>query len=238
MPLGRQLSPSTRGMIEALHEEGQSLRKIADRFGRSKTAVEQCVKRLASGSSDYETRPGRGKATIAREDNIVKRMAVSDRRKSSSRIDTEVNEQLGKEISGRTVRRRLHQQGIDARRPRKKPELTKRHRPLRLNWAVSHRDCGSEEWKSVLFSDESKVSIGSDGVMYVWRRKDEEFLPECCDRAVQHPISVRVWGSMSWNGVGSLICLDERVDSAAYQRILEDHMLQDADHLIGDEFVF
>ena len=47
-----------------------------------------------------------------------------------------------------------------------------------------------------------------------------------------------VWGSTSWNGVGSLIRLDGRVDSAAYQRILEDHMLQDPDHLIGDDFVF
>ena len=140
MPRGRQLSPRTRGIIEALHEEGQSLRKIADRVGRSKTAVEQCVKRLASGSSNYETRPGRGKATTAREDHIVKRMALSDRRKLFSRIAREVIEQLGKQISGRTVRRRLHEQGIDARRPRKKPDLTERHRRLRLNWAVSHRD--------------------------------------------------------------------------------------------------
>ena len=43
---------------------------------------------------------------------------------------------------------------------------------------------------------------------------------------------------MSWNGVGSLIRLDGRVDSAAYQRILEDHMLQDADHMIGDDLLF
>ena len=90
----------------------------------------------------------------------------------------------------------------------------------------------------MLFSDESNVSTGSDGVLYVWRRKGEEFFPECCDRAVQHPISVMIRGSMSWNGVGSLIRLDGRVDSPAYQRILEDHMLQDADHLIGDDFVF
>ena len=60
------------------------------------------------------------------------------------------------------------------------------------------------------FTDESKVSIGNDGALYVWRRKGEEFLPECCDCTVQHAASVMVWGSMCWHGVGSLVKLEGR----------------------------
>ena len=95
-----------------------------------------------------------------------------------------------------------------------------------------------DDWKSVLFTDESKVSIGNDGALYVWRRKGEEFLPECCDRTVEHAASVMVWGSMCWHGVGSLVKLEGRLDRTAYQQVLEEHMLTDAVALIGDDFVF
>ena len=95
-----------------------------------------------------------------------------------------------------------------------------------------------DDWKSVLFTDESKVSIGNDGALYVWRRKGEEFLPECCDRTVQHAASVMVWESMCWHGLGSLVKLEGRLDSTAYQQVLEEHMLTDAAALIGDDFVF
>ena len=83
-----------------------------------------------------------------------------------------------------------------------------------------------------------KVSIGNDGALYVWRRKGEEFLPECCDRTVQHAASVMVWGSMCWHGLGSLVKLEGCLDSMAYQQVLEEHMLTDAAALIGDDFVF
>ena len=94
-----------------------------------------------------------------------------------------------------------------------------------------------DDWKSVLFTDESKVSIGNDGALYIWRRKGEEFLPKCCDHTVQHAASVMVWGSMCWHGLGSLVQLEGRLDNTAYQQVLEEHLLIDAAALIGDNFV-
>ena len=47
-----------------------------------------------------------------------------------------------------------------------------------------------------------------------------------------------VWGSMCWHGVGSLVKLEGRLDSTAYQQVLEEHMLTYAAALIGDDFVF
>ena len=141
-------------------------------------------------------------------------------------------------MSSRTVRRRLSETGVNARRPRKIPLLTENHWRLRLRWATTHTQWTLDDWKSVLFTDESKVSIGYDGALYVWRRKGEEFLPECCDRTVQHAASVMVWGSMCWHGLGSLVKLEGRLDSTAYQQVLEEHMLTDAAALIGDDFVF
>ena len=141
-------------------------------------------------------------------------------------------------MSSRTVRRRLSETGVNARRPRKILLLTENHRHLRLGWATTHTQWTLDDCKSVLFTDESKVSIGNDGALYVWHRKGEEFLPECCDRTVQHAASVMVWGSMCWHGLGSLVKLEGCLDSTPYQQVLEEHILTDTATLIGDDFVF
>ena len=238
MPRGKQLSPKTRGKIEALHSVGHSVRQIADSVQRSRNSVHQCLTRISHGSCDYGKRPGRGKATTSREDRLLKRMALQSRRAPSRLLSHQLAEETGNHVSGRTVRRRLTEAGVNARRPRKKPQLTERHRRLRLGWAVTHRGWTLDDWKSVLFSDESKVSIGNDGALYFWWRRGEEFLPECCDCTVQHAASVMVWGSMCWHGIGSLVKLEGRLDSIAYQQVLEEHMLADAETMIGEDFVF
>ncbi len=238
MPRGKQLSPKTRGKIEALHSVGHSVRQIAAFVRRSRNSVYQCLQRLSHGSSDYEKRPGRGKATTIREDHRLKRMALQNRRAPSRLLSYQLADETGKQVPSRTVRRRLSEIGVNARRPRKNPLLTETHRRLRLGWATTHTQWTLDDWKSVLFTDESKVSIGNDGALYVWRRKGEKFLPECCDRTVQYAASVMVWGSMCWHGVGSLVKLEGCLDSTAYRQVLEEHMLADAVVLIGDDFVF
>ena len=59
----------------------------------------------------------------------------------------------------------------------------------------------------------AKISIGTDRALHVWRRKGEEYLPQCCDLTVKLSPSVMVWGSMSYYGVGSLVRLEGRIDS-------------------------
>ena len=64
----------------------------------------------------------------------------------------------------------------------------------------------TEIWRrgDLLFSDEAKISFGTNGVLHVWCHKGEEYLLQCCDFTVKHSPSVMVWGSMSYYGVGSL----------------------------------
>ena len=47
-----------------------------------------------------------------------------------------------------------------------------------------------------------------------------------------------VWGSMCYHGVGSLVRLEGRVNANDYQEVLEQYMLNDANSLIGEDFVF
>ena len=165
MPRGKQSSPKTRGKIEALHSVGHSVRQIAAFVRRSRNSVHQCLQRLSHGNSDYEKRSGRGKATTMREDDRLKRMALQNGRAPSRLLSYQLADETGKQVSSRTVRRRLSETGVNARRPRKNPLLTENHRRLRLGWTTTHTQWTLDDWKSVLFTDESKVSIGNYGAL-------------------------------------------------------------------------
>ena len=133
--------------------------------------VQKCVKRWEEGSSDYIKRSGRKRSTSAREDRLLERLALTDRKATTRRLQGRLSAACGKSLSRRTITRRLREKGIWARRPRKKPQLNREHQRCRRAWAVTHRGWTLEDWKRVVFSDEVKISIGSDGCLYVWRRK-------------------------------------------------------------------
>ncbi len=195
------------------------------------------MKRWEEGSSDYIKRSGRKRSTSARKDRLLERLALTDRKATTRRLQGRLSAACGKSLSRRTITRRLREKGICARRPRKKPQLNREHQRCRRAWAVTHRGWTLEDWKRVVFSDEVKISIGSDGCLYVWRRKGEEFSAECCQPVVQHPTSIMLWGCISFQGVGSLHRIRGRLNSEDYQQILGDVMLPDARRLVGEDFI-
>ncbi|KAG0752864.1 hypothetical protein G6F24_013329 [Rhizopus arrhizus] len=59
--------------------------------------------------------------------------------------------------------------GFKARPKRKVPLLSAKHRKARLEWALAHRYWTIDDWRKVIFSDESKINVwGSDGVEFYW----------------------------------------------------------------------
>jgi len=70
------------------------------------------------------------------------------------------------------------------------PFLNPAQRLKRLQWAKEHVSWTSEQWKKVLWSDETQISIfGSDGVRYVRRQTGVDCLPECTTATMKHPLS-------------------------------------------------
>jgi exosome complex RNA-binding protein Rrp4 len=43
----------------------------------------------------------------------------------------------------------------------------------KLHWNVQNN------WSSIIFSDETKIMLGRNGKVYVWRKSDERFRPDC-----------------------------------------------------------
>ena len=134
---------------------------------------------------------------------------------------------INQSLTTRTVRRHLKKAGLKAVVKRKRPFLSKRHQRARLDWAIAHQDWTVEDWKRVVYSDETKINrLGSDGRTYVYKFPGEENLS---DRLVEGTVkfgggSVMVWGCMIWDGVGYACKIDGKMNAELYTQILEEDL--------------
>ncbi len=95
----------------------------------------------------------------------------------------------------------------------------------RVLWAKAHLKWSISKWKSVLWSDESKFdNLVGKHRRRVLRAKEEGDLP-VCQRSVQKPASLMVWGCISAYGMGSLHVLEGTMNAERYIKVLEQHML-------------
>ena len=153
----------------------------------------------STGSTVERSRSGRPRATTRNQDRYLVNSALRDRSLNATILRGMLRRATHTNISVQTVRRRLHEQNLHARRPAVRPRLTQAHRLRRLAWARQHVRWTRQQWASVLFTDESRFTMSfHDGRNRVWRRRGERYE----DATVQEHDrygggSVMVWGGMS-----------------------------------------
>lgn len=239
----KELSPTERARIKALKDAGWTFRRIAEDIGCSVGAVKYTLDRYQE-TGGYETRPGRGcKPKLSKSD--VKYLCLSsirDRRKTATDLQHKLNDTLSdsKKVSRSTISRRLKENGLIGRVAVRKPLLRKQNIKKRLKFALEHRSWTVDDWKKVLWTDESKYEIfGTKRKMYVRRRVGERYLPECIQSTVKHGGgNIMVWGSISAAGPGKIIRINGIMDKKKYHQILIHHGIPSGLRLIGRGFVY
>lgn len=231
-------SPKKRAIAVTLREEGYTLEEVASRIGGGATASgvrKVCLKFKQTGKVVDRASSGRPHISTPREDRNLVRLTLANRRKSSSHLLAE----WGVSASRYTIRRRLQAAGLKLRSIRKKPYLNVMQRQRRIQWAKEHQAWSIEQWKRVLWSDETKISVfQNDGPQHVWRRVGEADAPECTVATTKHPLSVMIWGCMAASGVGRLFVVEKTVNADVYiKNILEGRMLPSARDLFPSQGV-
>ncbi|GFU04448.1 transposable element Tcb2 transposase [Trichonephila clavipes] len=147
---------------------------------------------------------GRVRSTTPAEDRYI--VLSAKRIAHSSTIAQQVANQFlaasGKQISRKTVARRLRRGGLYARRPVVCVPLTRQHRTARLQWCREHHNWTEQDWACVLFSDESRFSLSSDcRRQLIWRESGTAYRPENIQEKDRYPTcSIMVWAGIMING--------------------------------------
>jgi transposase len=236
----KKLTLEQRLTVIVKAKNGQSNKSIAAEMGINLSTVKRIKQKYhKTGSVKDKARSGRPRKTTPREDRVLIRMCLANRQLNASDIRARLCASHKIVLAVRTVRLRLQKVGLSARIALKKPLLTYAHRLRRKAFALAHRDWTVEQWKQVLWSDESKYQLFPTGRVIVRRRTHEKWHPQCIIPTVKFGGgSIMVWGCMSWHGVGQLYRCRGTMNKDQYINVLQNNMIPSSRSLFGRRGVF
>jgi hypothetical protein len=207
--------------------------KIAIKVNRSPSAIYKIVNAKDTNEVTDPPKPiGRPPKLNERDRRPIVRYTNANRRATLS----EISLNCAIKVSISTVRRALHDEGLNNRIARMKPHLLPRHIVNRRLFALEHLSWTMEEWKNVIWTDESTFELGENSrVVRVWRRVDEEYNTACTGSTFKSGrVSVMVWGAIALGKKSKLVILDrsKRTATDFVDQVYEGSLLAFLDEFI------
>jgi len=150
----RDLSPTRIGQIAGmLKAKNMSQYQIAKFLNVSRSSVKHIKKKIDLGEDLKVKRKGacgRPRITSERTDRKIRDICIQNRKMAMNLLEKQVFE-AGIQVSERTIRRRLAEAGLVARRPpARKPTLTPAMITKRYRWAQKYKNFTKDDWKKVI----------------------------------------------------------------------------------------
>ena len=90
------------------------------------------------------------------------------------------------------IQHRLKEKGLIWKKKCKKPYVSEKNRKARLAFAREHAGWSLDQWKRVVWSDESPFPLLNQSHQYVWRTKDDNLTSRSMQATVKHQKSINV----------------------------------------------
>lgn len=241
MGKNKSCDSKTRELILKLFDQKMSYSEIANVIKCSKTMVFNAIHHFRKHSTPKNVpRKRKPRKTTEKEDKMIVRESKKFPHKSARQVSVAVFGENGCGPSVDTVKRRLREAGLFGRVCRKTPLVSKRNRKRRMEFARKYRHWTLQDWKKVLFTDETKINrVWSDGRSYVRRPVRAEFNPRYTRPTLKHGGgNIMVWGGMSWRGVGPIAKIEGRMDRFQYTDILQSYLIPYADENLPVNWIF
>ncbi|GFX48621.1 transposable element Tcb2 transposase [Trichonephila clavipes] len=133
--------------VKADWNPGKHNSSVADAVGVARRVVARLWNRFQE-TGNVRRRPGAGRprATTSTDDRYIQLTARRNRTENATQLQRQLLLATGRRVSSQTVRNRLHEGGLYARRSMVCIPLTPRHRAARRRWAAEHRDWEQHDW--------------------------------------------------------------------------------------------
>ncbi len=231
----RSISSIKRSSVISLLQQGYSLRQIESRTGVGKSTIGRIKKEEEVDEEDKENNKGGRPSKLSDHDkrSIIRQIATGQLDNAVEATQF-INPTLSDPVTAETVRNVLKNNNFQSVVKKKCPLLKRAHRQEHLKFARYHENWTVEDWKRILWSDETKINrIGSDGRTYTWKMKGEPLSDRITTPTVKHGggNNLMVWGSMAWGGVGVLSEVQGIMNADQYCDILDGGVVESFEKL-------
>ena len=193
-------------------------KEIAEAVGITQSGVSKILKSVeqrGTTATAFDNCGGHNKTFDDRALRHMRQVVVKNPRATAE----EVRNQLGEEVQGvsvRTVRRALVEAGCRAIRPKTKPLLTSQHKAKRYQWARDHQSWTLEQWRRVLWSDETFICLTDGAANFVRVVEGHPLTKDHFNLTVKHPIKVMIWACFSYHGPGRAHVIEGSMNTESY----------------------
>lgn len=221
----KPLSASTKHNIQSQLLQGKSVRQIHQELNVSIGSISKIRAGVINDTKENIPRSKVGRpAKIAKRTHYIMAIKFLTGNLKTLPDAHEFLQQLGEQpVSNRTLRNYLHYEGLHAFVKQAQPHLSPNDMQSRLDFANKYGDWTVEDWKRVVFSDETMVSrIGSFGKQFYYsNKKHRQRHQHHFIHKMQHGGGkVMLWGCITYNGVGDLDWIIGNMDAFDYVRVL------------------
>ena len=221
----KQYSLEARSRAIGMLQAGKTQRDVASHFGVPVLTIKRWWKKFKEAGSVAD-RPRSGRpSSISTVAKIVMKKAAGKSGHSARKLSKQLTRKKYP-VSERTVRRYWRNTlGLKAYKIRVRPKLTEKQRAQRLQFCKERKNWTVEEWKRVLFSDESPFQLFHHPNRQnerVWAKNPAE-VPKAF--SVKFPPKLMVWGMMSYEGLSQLHVIPQKTSVNAEYYV--EHILEE-----------
>jgi len=226
------LSDEFKLHIIELRIRNYSIKNISDIYKISSKTVRRTIKRYKKEKC-VSRKSGTGTTKKYNIDQIIVTILNNNPNFTINQILNELSTIHNINCSRMTIYNRLIFLNYKNKIPIIKPLLTEKHLNDREYWAIYYQNF---DWNTVIWSDESTVSIQPNNYSKIWIHKNDTIIK----RVVKHPLKINIWGCILKNNNLIIQIYDKTMNGHKYIDILKTKLLPliNNNKILGNPFIF